>query len=122
MAITVLVVAIFYLLTRKSGFFSYFAFFISAYFFMESVHHKKGEEKKWVVYWFMFAFVEMATKTFNKNIYVSFLKCSALLYFVFAKDNAILETAMEKCCDSIQKGCDWYMNTLCKDKTNWSVC
>lgn len=121
MGVSVLLIAVFYILTRKSGFFSYISLFVSGYYFMKSVADKKGDEKKWVAFWFLFAFVEMATQAYIENIYISFLKCFALLYLAIFDDCAILCKTIDICCEYLQKGCDWYMDTVCKAKDNFCV-
>lgn len=116
MGITALIAIVFYVLTRKHGFFTYAAFFPSVIFFMKSISEEKGEEKKWTAFWFFFAFVEIVSKPFNNIIYYGVVKCVALLYLAIYDDCAILVESIQKIYEYANKGYSWYLNSVCACK------
>ena len=58
MAVSVLLVALVYLLMRKV-FFSYLAFFVALGLTMKDLSEEKAKEKKWAAYWLVFSVFQM---------------------------------------------------------------
>ena len=115
MGLTVVIVLVFYLLTRKCGFFTYAAFFPALITCMKSLYEKKGEEKKWCVYWVFFSFLEILPNRLDRNLYYAIAKCGALIYFAFFDTCDILINGLNMAYEYVNKGCEYYLG-LCQEK------
>ena len=114
MALTVVLVLIIYLLTRKCGFFTYCAFFPSLFACMKSMHDNKGEEKKWCSFWMLFSLLQVLPRCLDRNIYYGLVKCVALLYFAFFDTCDILINGLNMAYEYIEKGLNYYKSMCAK--------
>ena len=85
MALTVVLLAVFYIFTRKI-FFTFFPFFVAVICNMRSISLHKEEEKKWAVYWLVFTIFQLLPCSFDRNMYFSIIKCICLIYFAAFDD------------------------------------
>lgn len=115
MAVCVLLLLVMYLLTRKIGFFTYFAFVISLVACTKSMHEQKGEEKKWASYWCGFALLQLLPSALEKNIYFVIVKFATLMYFTFFDDCSIVGEITEKAYQYAKELLDAYKEKYCKE-------
>lgn len=115
MAVCALLLLVVYLLTRKIGFFTYFAFVISLVICTKSMHEQKGEEKKWAAYWCSFALLQLLPSALEKNIYFVIVKFATLMYFAFFDDCSIVGEITEKSYQYIMGLLDTYKEKYCKE-------
>lgn len=113
MGISVVLFLIFYLLTRKHGFFTYCALFPALFACMKSMHENKGEEKKWCSFWILFSLLQLLPRCLDHSIYYSIVKCVVLIYFAFFDTCDILIDGLNKAYEYIEKGINYYMS-LCE--------
>ena len=115
MGLSLILLLVVYLLTRKSGFFNYVAFAVSSYYCVKSVS-LNADYEKWSVFWFFYAIVEMMTLHFRDNIYVSVVKCGVIIYFAVFDSCSILIDGLKKVYSLVERGVEWYMQ-FCKGKS-----
>ena len=114
MAVCALLVLVFYLFTRKCGFFTFCAFFPALFMCMKSIAENKGEEKKWAAYWCVFSFCQLLPSCLDKNMYYVLIKFAALVYFAFFDDCTLFIQAFEEGYKYITMGLEWYQTKYCK--------
>lgn len=112
MAVSVLLVALVYLLMRKV-FFSYLAFFVALGLTMKDLSEEKAKEKKWAAYWLVFSVFQMLPYALDRNMYYSILKCAVLIYFAAFDDCTIIVEVLNKANEYVTKGWEWYLD-FCK--------
>ena len=109
MAVSVLLVALVYLLMRKF-FFAYLAFFVALGLTMKDLSEEKAKEKKWAAYWLVFSVFQMLPSILDGHMYYSIIKCAILIYFAAFDECTVVVEALTKANEYLMKGWEWYLD------------
>lgn len=115
MAVCVLLLLVVYLLTRKIGFFTYFAFVISLGRLYEEYARAEGRGEEVGLYWCGFALLQLLPSALEKNIYFVIVKFATLMYFTFFDDCSIVGEITEKAYQYAKELLDAYKEKYCKE-------
>lgn len=86
MFLTVVVIVLLRVFIPKRVLYTYSVFCVALFCCMKSISEKKGEEKKWCAFWFVFAFAQYLPSCLDHLKYYSFAKFLALLYLAVCDD------------------------------------